>query len=114
MSDTLKTIARVDARKNRSGCPRNDDWDHGRPPGLPRFGLAYHHGNFQLPSTDTEAFRADEEGVDADVPVDAKNASTSDFENCRQFSTAPTPNLFFFKEERRTKNEERTTRNSAT
>jgi hypothetical protein len=55
-------------------------------------------------SNDTEAFRADEEGVDADVPVDAKNASTSDFENCRQFSTAPTPNLFFFKnkEERRT------------
>jgi hypothetical protein len=49
-------------------------------------------------------FRADEEGVDADVPVDAKNASTSDFENCRQFSTAPTPNLFFFKEERTTKN----------
>ena len=59
-------------------------------------------------------FRADKEGVDADVPVDAKNASTSDFENCRQFSTAPTPNLFFFKEERRTKNEERTTRNSVT
>ena len=63
---------------------------------------------------DTETFRADKEGVDADVPVDAKNASTSDFENCRQFSTAPTPNLFFFKEERRTKNEERTTRNSVT
>jgi hypothetical protein len=63
-------------------------------------------------SNDTEAFRADEEGVDADVPVDAKNASTSDFENCRQFSTAPTPNLFFFNEER--KNEERTTRNSVT
>jgi hypothetical protein len=50
--------------------------------------------------------------VDADVPVDAKNASTSDFENCRQFSTAPTPNLFFL--QRRKKNEERTTRNSAT
>jgi hypothetical protein len=50
--------------------------------------------------------------VDADVPVDAKNASTSDFENCRQFSTAPTPNLFFFKEkkeERRT--DERKNRN---
>jgi hypothetical protein len=54
-------------------------------------------------STDTEAFRADEEGADADVPVDAKNASTSDFENCRQFSTAPTPNVFLFKEEGRTK-----------
>jgi hypothetical protein len=67
-----------------------------------------------MASTDTETFRADKEGVDADVPVDAKNASTSDFENCRQFSTAPTPNLFFFKEERRTKNEERTTRNSVT
>jgi hypothetical protein len=55
-------------------------------------------------STDTETLRANEEGMDADVPVDAKNASTSDFENWRQFSTAPTPNLFFFKEERRTKN----------
>jgi len=38
-----------------------------------------------MASTDTETFRADKEGVDADVPVDAKNASTSDFENCRQF-----------------------------
>jgi hypothetical protein len=60
-----------------------------------------------MASTDTELFRADEEGVDADVPVDAKNASTSDFENCRQFSTAPTPNLFL---QRRKKNEELTTR----
>jgi hypothetical protein len=63
-------------------------------------------------STDMETFRADEEGVDADVPVDAKNASTSDFENWRQFSTAPTPNLIFFKEEK--KNEERITNNSVT
>jgi hypothetical protein len=59
---------------------------------------------FSVASTDTDTFRADKEGVDAAVPVDAKNASTCDFENCRQFSTAPTPNLFFFKEERRTKN----------
>ena len=113
MSDTLK-IAQADARKNPSGCPRNDDRNRGRPPGLPKFGLAYQSRVFSVASTDTETFRADEEGVDADVPVDAKNASTSDFENCRQFSTAPTPNLFFFKEERRTKNEERTTRNSVT
>jgi hypothetical protein len=112
MSDTLK-IAPADARKNRSGCPRNDDRDHGRPPGLPKFWLAYHHGTFQWASTDTETFRADEEGVDADVPVDAKNAPTSDFENCRQFSTAPTPNLFFFNKERK-KTKERTTRNSVT
>src|ERR1700674_6005524 len=33
--------------KNPSGCPRNDNRDHGRPPVLPTFGLAYHHGNFQ-------------------------------------------------------------------
>ena len=65
-----------------------------------------------MASTDTDTFHADEEGVDADVPVDAKNASTSDFENCRQFSTAPTPNLFLPK--KRKKNEERKTQNSVT
>src|SRR5437016_2133725 len=63
--------------------------------------------DFSVASTGTKTFRADEEGVDADVPVDAKNASTSDFENCRQFSTAPTPNLLL---QRRKKNEERKTR----
>jgi hypothetical protein len=84
MSDTLK-IAQADARTKPSGCPRNDERDHGRPPGLPTFGLAYHHGTFQRSQPDTEIVRDDEEGVDADVPVDAKNASTSDFENCRQF-----------------------------
>ena len=46
-----------------------------------------------------------EEGVDAAVPVDAQNASTSDLENCGQFSTASTPIIFSWKkrEERRTK-----------
>jgi hypothetical protein len=91
MSDTLK-IGQADARKNRVRMPQDVS-----------------SRNFAA-STDRETFRADEEGVDADVPVDAKNASTSDFENCRQFSTAPTPNLFFFKEERRrTKKEEQMT-----
>ena len=41
--------------------------------------------------TSLTAFGAIEEGVDAAVPVDAQNAPTSDLENCRQFSTAPTP-----------------------
>src|SRR6266849_5139673 len=113
MSDTL-TIAQADARKKpvrmpqerRSGSRPTSRSTHVRARVSSR--------DFSVVSTDTETFRTDEEGVDADVPVDAKNASTSDFENCRQFSTAPTPNLVFFKEERRTKNEERTIRNSVT
>jgi hypothetical protein len=51
-----------------------------------------------------ETFRAVEDGVDAVVPVDAQNASTSDLENCRQFSTASTPIIVCFGR-RRTKNE---------
>jgi len=113
MSDTLN-IAQADARtqpmrmpqERRSGS-RPTSQAHSRSGSRITVGIFNgldRHGHF----------RADKEGVDADVPVDAKNASTSDFENCRQFSTAPTPNLFFFKEERRTKNEERTTRNSVT
>src|ERR1700730_8726683 len=42
--------------KNPSGCPRNDDRDRGRPPGLPKFGLAYHHGNLQWPQLTRELF----------------------------------------------------------
>ena len=39
--------------------------------------------------------RAIEEGVDADVPVDAQNAPTSDFENCkeRSFQQRPHPSV---------------------
>ena len=59
-------------------------------------------------STISESFRKIEEGVDAAVPVDAQNAPTRDLENCRQFSTAPTPISCFL--ERRTKNKERTTK----
>jgi hypothetical protein len=100
MSDTLN-IAQADARKQpmrmpqgrRSGSRPTSRSTHVRARVSPR--------EVSVASIDTDTFRADEEGVDADVPVDAKNASTSDFENCRQFSTAPTPNLFFFKEERR-------------
>src|SRR6266852_271935 len=112
MSDTRK-IAQADARKKpvrmpqerRSGSRPTSRSTHVR-------ARVSSSREFSVASTDTDTFRADEEGVDADVPVDAKNASTSDFENCRQFSTAPTPNLFVLKEERR--NEERTTRNSVT
>jgi len=108
MSDTLK-IAQADARKNlvrmpqerRSGSRPTSRSTHVR--------ARVASQEFSVASTDTDIFRANEEGVDADVPVDAKNASTSDFENCRQFSTAPTPNLFF---QRRKKNEELRTRNS--
>src|SRR6266849_1193967 len=107
MSDTLK-IAQADARTKPMRMPQE------RRSGLrptsrsTQVRARVSPGEFSVASTDTETFRADEEGVDA------KNASTSDFEHCGQFSTAPTPNLFFFKEERRTKNEERTTRNSVT
>lgn len=48
--------------------------------------------------------RALAEGVDADVPVDAKNAPTRDLENCpeRSFPQRPHPSSFSWKEERRT------------
>jgi hypothetical protein len=55
-------------------------------------------GGFTV-STVLGRVRAIEEGVDADVPVDAQNAPTSDLENCRQFSTAPTPIIFPLEEE---------------
>src|SRR5215468_590148 len=57
--------------------------------------------------TALESFRARQDGVDAVVPVDAKNASTSDFENCtdRSFQQRPHRSLFLVRrrrEERRT------------
>src|SRR4030095_2627579 len=44
-------------------------------------------------------FRAVEDGVDAAVPVDAKNAPTSDLENCkdRSFPPRPHPSCFSYK-----------------
>src|SRR6266852_4398164 len=53
-----------------------------------------------------EHFRGDEDGVDAAVPVDAKNAPTSDLENCkeRSFPQRPHRSLFSY---RKRNNEER-------
>ncbi len=60
-----------------------------------------------------EHFRGDEDGVDAAVPVDAKNAPTSDLENCKERSFPQRPHRSLFlgirKEERRTND-----KNSAT
>src|SRR5229473_6732632 len=106
MSDTLK-IAQADARQNRVRM-LHERRSGSRPTSRStQVRARVSSREFSVASTDTESVRADEEGVDADVPVDAKNASTSDFENCRQFSTAPTPNLLL---PRRKKNEERKTR----
>src|ERR1700682_352326 len=103
MSDTLK-IAQADARKNPVRMPQERRSGSRPTSRSPQVRARISSRESSVASIDMRTFRADEEGVDADVPVDAKNASTSDFENCRQFSTAPTPNLFFFKkkEERRT------------
>src|SRR6266566_322036 len=53
-----------------------------------------------------EHFRRDEDGVDAAVPVDAKNAPTSDLENSKERSFPQRPHRSLFlgtrKEERRT------------
>ena len=52
-------------------------------------------------------FRAMEDGVDAAVPVDAKNASTSDLENCtnRSFPQRPHRSPFSYKRNKgKTKN----------
>jgi hypothetical protein len=53
-----------------------------------------------------ENFRTVEDGVDAAVPVDAKNAPTSDLENCKERSFPQRPHRSFFlqeeKERRRT------------
>ena len=38
-----------------------------------------------------DSVRAIEEGMDADVPVDAQNAPTSDFENCTEYSFQQRP-----------------------
>jgi len=109
MSGTADRRIRCDD-KNRSGCPRNNDRELGRPPGRPDFELA--DAQMDLQSLNVlDNVRAIGEGVDADVPVDAQNAPTSDLENCRQFSTAPTPITVFLEEERRTKNERQKQRN---
>jgi hypothetical protein len=55
-----------------------------------------------------ETFRAVEDGVDAAVPVDAKNASTSDLENYKDRSFPQRPHRLFFS--RKKKPEERTTK----
>jgi hypothetical protein len=53
-----------------------------------------------------DTLRGDEDGVDAAVPVDAKNAPTSDLENCKERSFPQRPHRSLFlgrrKEERRT------------
>ena len=103
MNDTLK-IAQADAEKKPARMPQERRSGSRPTSRSTQVRARISSRDFSVTSTDTDSFHADEEGVDADVPVDAKNASTSDFENCRQFSTAPTPNLLFFKEERRTKN----------
>ena len=95
MSETPR-IAQADGTENRSGCPGNDDRDLGRPPGPPDFERAEAHVGVQALNV-LDSVRAIEEGVDAAVPVDAQNAPTSDLENCRQFSTAPTPIIVFLK-----------------
>jgi hypothetical protein len=56
-------------------------------------------------STIRELFRNIKEGVDADVPVDAQNATTATWKTADSFPQAPTPIIFSWK-----KNEERTTK----
>jgi hypothetical protein len=74
--------------------------------------LAYHERKRSCLSV-IEHFRGDEDGVDAAVPVDAKNAPTSDLENCKERSFPQRPHRSLFlgirKEERRTND-----KNSAT
>src|SRR6266852_3782335 len=43
-------------KQNWPGCPRNDDRDHGRPPGLLAFELAYHHENVPRPQPTLKRF----------------------------------------------------------
>src|SRR2546426_3093937 len=45
-------------------------------------------------STISEPFRNIKEGVDADVPVDAQNASTATWKTADSFPQAPTPIIF--------------------
>jgi len=55
-----------------------------------------------------ETFRAVEDGVDAAVPVDAKNASTSDLENCKDRSFPQRPHRLFFLEEKKRRTNDKT------
>lgn len=69
--------------------------------------LAYPHRSLSSLNV-IENFRAVEDGVDAAVPVDAQNASTSDLENCKDRSFPQRPHRLSFSgkkkpEERRTK-----------
>src|ERR1700737_1937971 len=84
MSDTLK-IAQADARKNPVRMPQERRSGSRPTSRSPQVRARISSRESSVASIDMRTFRADEEGVDADVPVDAKNASTSDFENCRQF-----------------------------
>jgi hypothetical protein len=45
-------------------------------------------------STNSELFRNIKEGVDADVPVDAQNATTATWKTADSFPQAPTPIIF--------------------
>ena len=69
--------------------------------------LAYPQRN-RLSLNVIENFRAVEDGVDAAVPVDAKNASTSDLENCKNRSFPQRPHRLSFSWKK--KPEERTTK----
>src|SRR5712692_984483 len=105
MSDTLK-IAQVDARTNWSGCPRNDDRDHGRPPGLPKFGLAYHHGTFQWPQPTRKLFASTKRAWTLTSLWTQRTRPQVTLKTADSFQQRPHP-IFFSskkKEERRTKN----------
>ena len=80
MSDPAVDQSDDATKENRSGCPRNDFLEGGRYLVSPLFAHGRPQSNVSCLAA-IATFRADEDGVDADVPVDAKNASTSDFEN---------------------------------
>src|SRR5579864_2070517 len=91
-------------RNNRSGCPRNDFREGGGYLGIPPF---EHHS----PINALEHFRRDENDVDADLPVGAKNASTRELEKSKQrsFPQRPHRSSFLQEEDNRTRNERQKT-----
>ena len=58
-------------------------------------------------STMIDTFREIKEAVDADVPVDAQNASTATWKTADSFPQAPTAIIFFWKKKEERRNEER-------
>jgi hypothetical protein len=103
----MAMIAGIDAKNNRSGCPRNDFLEGVAPVVSPLSSTPILKSTFRAGHV-TDNFRATEDDVDAATPMDAQNAPTGVWKSRseREIPTAPTSIIFILKRRREEKKNE--------